>query len=184
MVPVPLTSTHGICQVQFEHIKQQRSWLWSPARLVTRTCIVLTVVAPLAEQIKSIAVHYHQNADDTQLYIAIRKNNMHTECKTLQQCTFDVQQWLMHNGLLSNSTKSDAVQITLGKGRSVIEEFSTVCVSGAAIQPSKSVKSSGVTLNKHLSFDEQVNNVANPRIFICVLYVISVNRYQMTSPKR
>ena len=32
-------------------------------------------VAPLAELIKSLGVHYHQYADDTQLYIAISKNN-------------------------------------------------------------------------------------------------------------
>ena len=51
------------------------------------------------------------------------------------------------------------------KGRSVIEEISTVRVSGVAIQPSKSVKRSGVTLDKHLSFDEQVDNVCQSAYF-------------------
>ena len=71
----------------------------------------------------------------------------------------------MHNGLLLNPTKSDAVQFTLGKGRSVIEEISTVRVSRVAIQLSKSVKSLGVTLYKHLSFDEQIDNVCKSAYF-------------------
>jgi hypothetical protein len=70
----------------------------------------------------------------------------------------------MHNGLLLNPTKSDAVQFTLGKGRSTIEEISTVNVSGVAIQLSKSVKKLGV-LDKHLSFDEQVDNVCKSAYF-------------------
>ena len=82
-------------------------------------------VAPLAELIKSFGVHYHQYAEDPQLYIANSKNNMHTELGTLQRCTSGVQQWLMQNGLLLTPTKSDAFQFTLGKGRSVIEEIST-----------------------------------------------------------
>jgi hypothetical protein len=90
---------------------------------------------------------------------------MHADLETLQQCTAGVQQWLMHNGLLLNPTKSDAVQFTLGKGRSKVEEITTVCVSGVAIQPSKSVKSLGVTLDKHLSFDEQVDNVCKSAYF-------------------
>ncbi len=122
-------------------------------------------IAPLAELIKSLGVHYHQYADDTQLYIAISKNNKDTELETLQQCTSGVQQWLMHNGLLLNPAKSDAVQFTLGKGRSAIEEISKVCVSGVAIKPSMFVKSLGVTLDKHLSFNEQVDNVCKSAYF-------------------
>ena len=48
---------------------------------------------------------------------------MHTELETLQRCTSGVQQWLMHNGVLLNLTKAGAVQFTLGKGRSVVEEI-------------------------------------------------------------
>ena len=71
----------------------------------------------------------------------------------------------MHNGLLLNPAKSDAVQFTLGKGRSAIEEISKVCVSGVAIKPSMFVKSLGVTLDKHLSFNEQVDNVCKSAYF-------------------
>jgi hypothetical protein len=91
--------------------------------------------------------------------IAISKNNMHADQETLQQCTSGVQQWPMNNGLLLNPTKSDAVQFTIGKGCSTVEDISTVCVSNVAIQPSKSVKCLGITLDKRLSFDQQVDNV-------------------------
>ena len=71
----------------------------------------------------------------------------------------------MHNGLLLNPTKSDAVQFTLDKGRSALEEISTICVSGVAIQTSKSVNSLGVTLDKNLSFDERVDNACKSAYF-------------------
>ena len=48
----------------------------------------------------------------------------------------------------------------IGKGCSMVKKITPVCVSYVSIQPSKSVKRLGVTLDKHLSFDEQVDNVS------------------------
>jgi hypothetical protein len=85
---------------------------------------------------------------------------MHVDLENRQQCNSGVHQWLMNNGLLLNLTKSDVVQFTTGKGRSrpTVEEITTVCVHNVAIQPSKPVKSLGVTLDENVSFDEQVDS--------------------------
>ena len=80
-------------------------------------------------------------------------NNMCSEFDTLQQCTFGVQQYVMHDGLLLNQTKGNAVQFTLEQ-----------CYCSVVEAISKSTM------------------FASRRIFICLHCVISVNRYQMTSP--
>ena len=135
--PDTLAPSYGVCQVQFEHIKLQRSRCWSSTRLVTRTCIVHTVRCTTGQTDKIIwsslspicwwysALHSYQQ--EQHAHRIRNSSTMHFRCATM----------VTAQRIVIESTKSDAVQFTLGIGHSVIEEVNTVCVSGVAIQPSK-----------------------------------------------
>jgi len=118
----------------------------------------------LAGLIRSFGVRYHQYADDSQLYIAISRNNRDTQLATMEQCLSKVHDWI-DNGLSPNTAKSDAVQFTIGRGRHCEDDIESVSVSRVAITPSASVKSLGVTLDSRLSLDQHVTDVCKSCYF-------------------
>ena len=89
--------------------------------------------APLTSLIQSYGILHHQYADDTQLYISMSKTNSDDQLKTLEQCVSKVHEWLLHNGLALNPTKSDAIQFTVGCGHVRTDGVTMVDVSGAEI---------------------------------------------------
>ena len=84
---------------------------------------------------------------------------------SMEQCLSKVHDWLLHNWLLPNPAKSDAVQFTTGRGRHCEDNDESVSVSEVAITPSASVKSLGVTLDSRLSLDQHVTDVCKSCYF-------------------
>lgn len=121
-------------------------------------------IAPIANLIQSHHILHHQYADDTQVYIATTKQHLASSLSNLENCISDIHKWLSYNGLSLNPTKSDAIQFST-------RQFSRCCqvdevnVSGAVIKPSTSVKSLGVTLDRHMTFDEHITNVCRSCYF-------------------
>ena len=56
-------------------------------------------IAPLDGLIRSHGVRYHQYADDSQVYIAISRDDADAQLATLEHCVSEVYEWLLHNGL-------------------------------------------------------------------------------------
>ena len=109
--------------------------------------------------LQSYRINYHQYADDTQVYIAVSKADFQVELTQLETCAASVHAWLQMNGLLLNPKKSEVIQFTATRGRDRVEDVTSLQVSSAAIKPSLTIKSLGVTRDTKLSFDEQVTNV-------------------------
>ena len=99
------------------------------------------------------------------LYIAASTADLKANIDTLERCTAAVHQWLLHNGLQLNPSKSEAIQFTAGRGREQVDDVSSLQVSDAAIQPSPTIKTLGVTLDRLLTFDQHVANVCKAGYF-------------------
>jgi len=91
------------------------------------------------------------------MYIAASKADLKANIDTLEKCTAAVHQWLLHNGLQLNPSKSEAIQFTAGRGRKQVDDVSLLQVSDAAIQPSPTIKTLGVTLDRLLKFLHSTN---------------------------
>ena len=57
------------------------------------------------------------------------------------------------------------IQFTTGRGREQVDDVSSLQVSDAAIQPSPTIKTLGVTLDRLLTFDQHVANVCKAGYF-------------------
>ena len=86
-------------------------------------------VAPLSCVIGSFGVRHHQYADDTQMYISASRADLKANIDTLEKCTAAVHQWLLHNGLQLNPSKSDVIQFTADRGREQVDDVSSLPVS-------------------------------------------------------
>ena len=103
----------------------------------------------------AFGVNIHQFADDTQLYVAVDKNDEDLSIDALERCSAAVNDWMLHNGLALSPEKSEAIMF--GTCRAIASsEIKSVTVAGSAVAISDKVTSLGVTMDKCLTFDIQV----------------------------
>ena len=65
-------------------------------------------VSPIADVITSHDVQFHQYADDTQLYVAVKSESDITK---LEECSVAVRDWFAQNGMLLNLDKSEVLLV-------------------------------------------------------------------------
>ena len=113
--------------------------------------------SPIGDLIRSFSVHHHQFADDTQVHIALPSSDMQNGLALLANCTDAVKQWYLVNALLLNADKLEA--ICLGTSSQLRAATDTVTVAGTALPVSKEIRSLGVIIDRHLTFDSHISAV-------------------------
>ena len=103
----------------------------------------------------AFGVNFHQYADDTQLYVAVDRSDDNLNIVTLERCSTAVNDWMLHNGLVLNPDKSEAILFETSRAIAS-SKMKRVTVAGSAITISDKVKSLEVTVDKCLTFDSQV----------------------------
>ena len=135
-------------------------------------------ISPLSGVMHSFGIQHHQYADDTQLYISASKSELALRVDLLERCTAGVHSWLLHNGLQLNPDKSEVIQFKVGRGRGCVEDVASVTVSNAVLQPSKTVKNLGVTLDIQLTYDRHVANISKE----CFLHIRALRHVRDSLP--
>ena len=74
----------------------------------------------------------------------------------LKNCTDGISDWMLHNGLALNPSKSEVIEFGTAQAlhKSNIQDFN---VAGSVIAVFDQIKSPGMVLDKRLSFDAQVD---------------------------
>jgi len=117
--------------------------------------------SPIAYVIAHHGVQCHQYADDTQLHLAMCANNTPVGLSVLAECTTDVRQWYLQNGLQLKPDKSEALIVrTTNQLRAVTSSVSSVSVVGVDLPVADDIKVLGVVLDQRLSFHKHVSAVA------------------------
>ena len=115
---------------------------------------------PIADVIAQHGVQYHQYADDTQLHLAMRADNTPAGLSVLAECTTEVRQWYLQNGLQLNPDKSEALIVgTTNQLRAVTSSVSSVSVAGVDLPVADDIKVLGV-LDRRLTFHKHVSAAA------------------------
>jgi len=113
--------------------------------------------SPIGDLIRSFGIHHHQFADDTQVHLALRSSDMQNGSALLANCTDAVKQWYLVNGLLLNADKSEA--ICLGTSSQLRAAADTVTVAGTTLPVSEEIRSLGVIIDWHLTFNSHISAV-------------------------
>jgi hypothetical protein len=128
--------------------------------------------------ILSFGINHHQYADDTQIYLAASKTDLHVKVNQLENCTASVHAWRQTNGLQLNPTKSEVMQFSATRGRDRVDDIVSLHISGAEIKPSSTIKSLGVILDPKLSFDAHVTNVCK----LCYFHIRALRHVRDSLP--
>jgi len=90
--------------------------------------------SPIGEVVSRFGVHFHQFADDMQIYLALSDTN--NNLVTLDQCTNAVKAWYLQNDLLFN-----------------------VNIAGTSLPVTEEIKLLGMILDSRLNLDSHVRAV-------------------------
>lgn len=116
-------------------------------------------VSPISDIISSFGVQFHQYADDTQLYTAVRPGPDASVTTNLERCTLAVRDWFLANGMLLNPEKSEVMLVGTRVQARKFAEGTVVKVAGSDIPFAAKLKSLGIILDRNLTFDQHVQSV-------------------------
>jgi len=116
-------------------------------------------VSPMADVIQQFGVQFHQYADDTQLYFAVKSSSDTENLANMEQCSSSLQDWFINNGMMLNPDKSEVLLIgSKTQLRSFADNFS-LRIANSSIAGCSAMKSLGVTIDDKLTFNQHVNSV-------------------------
>ena len=96
-------------------------------------------------------------ADDSQLYIILKRSNRSVGLEQLELCVDDVIHWNTQNGLKCNPTKTEVIHFYSRFTQT--DSISHLRVGNAIIKPVPEVRDLGVTFDSTLTLHNHINNI-------------------------
>jgi len=115
---------------------------------------------PVGRLIESYNICYHQYADDTQLYTVINPDST-VDLQRLSHCAEAVTNWHLHNGLLLNPSKTEAVITGTRQQVARLDCSTGIVLADTTVKVSPAIRVLGVTIDRHLTFDDHVTKLVS-----------------------
>jgi len=113
-------------------------------------------ISPVGNVVAAHSLRYHQYADDTQLYMAVRPGDDES-FGPVSVCVEDVTRWFLENWLLLSSTKTEAVLFGTKVQRDMITTASGIDVALTLVPFRDTVRLLGVTLDSALTVSSHLD---------------------------
>ena len=132
-------------------------------------------ISPLEDIFKSHGLSVMTYADDTQLYVVIRKQQLVTARTAIENCILDIKAWCGINMLVLNDGKTEVMHIHSKFMRS-ISHHTGITVGQSTITPKSDVRNLGVIFNQHLAAKSQITNCCKVS-FMALSNISKIRRY-------
>jgi hypothetical protein len=107
---------------------------------------------------------YHLYADDSQLYLSCKVNQLDSAIGRIESCLSEVQAWMSHFFLKMNNDKTEVLVISSKQMASKVH-VPSISVGNHDIIPSFSAKCIGVTVDSHISMEAHISSVCRSAYF-------------------
>ncbi len=109
---------------------------------------------PLGSILRKHGVSFHFYADDTQIYLPIKRNSS-TAITSLLQCLEEVKSWLVQTFLFLNEDKTEVIVFGPNENSQCISPE----LESLSVFRSSRVRNLGVLVDQHLKFDKHISSV-------------------------
>ena len=118
--------------------------LWCPSRVHPQMAVILTIYRPLEDILSAHTFDEMMYADDTQLYIFMRKVCHVNALENRTLCLDDITSWNLNNNLDCTVSKTEIIHFSLQF--SLVELIASITVGDHYVQSTSVVKDLGVML--------------------------------------
>ena len=133
--------------------------MWGTPRICFGSFAVL-YSAPIADIIRRHNLQYHIFADDIQLHISFKLDSyqdLQSAKVKVQLCVWDIECWMVHNGLKLNQDKTELLVIS-SKYR-FMPNLDFVQVGVERIEPKSTVRNLGVVMDQFFNADHHITAI-------------------------
>nr|XP_033938439.1 uncharacterized protein LOC117446386 [Pseudochaenichthys georgianus] len=118
---------------------------------------------PLGNIIRNHSVNFHCYADDTQLYLSIKPDEINHQNK-IQDCLKDLKMWMTLNFLMLNTTKTEVIVLGPKNLRNKLSK-DILTMDGINLASSETVRNLGVIFDQDLSFNAHIKSISRTAYF-------------------
>ena len=130
---------------------------------------------PIGAILKAHGIEYHIYADDTQVYLSCKVEDISESIDKLQNALADVRSWMIQNKLKINDQKTEFLIIAQ---QHLAKNFksTTINIGNSVINQSTQAKNLGVILDQYLTMDSHVSDVCR-KCFYHLRNISAIRKY-------